>query len=87
MAGSHVNENTLYHSNPKPREKKRPWNQRVYEVNQIIFSLLSPLRFPWRLSRVLIDNNPSPASINITRVFHVLDTHSGVPYTPAHVPD
>ena len=47
--------------------------------------MLLPSSVPLGLSLVVIDSRPSPASAKVTRAFHVLDTHSGLPYTPAHV--
>lgn len=46
-----------------------------------------PESVPLRLSLVVIERRPSPASVNMTRARHVLDTQSGVPYTPAHDAD
>ena len=47
--------------------------------------MLLPFNVPFVLSRVVIENIPSPASMNMTCANHVLDTHSGLPYTLAHV--
>lgn len=44
------------------------------------------LRVPLRFSRDVMDKSPSPESLNVTCATHVLDTHSGLPYTPAHDP-
>ena len=44
------------------------------------------MRVPLRFSREVIDKSPSPVSENVTCASHVLDTHSGLPYTPAHDP-
>ena len=45
-----------------------------------------PMRVPLRFSREVIDKSPSPVSVNETCANHMLDTHSGLPYTPAHDP-
>ena len=47
---------------------------------------LVPVRVPLRFSFEVIDKSPSPASENVTCANQVLDTHSGLPCTPAHDP-
>jgi len=49
-------------------------------------SFYTPVRLPLGFSREMIDKSPSPVSVNVTFANHVLDTHSGLPYTPAHDP-
>ena len=43
-----------------------------------------PVRVPLGFSLEVIDKSPSPVSENVTCATHVLNTHSGLPYAPAH---
>ena len=45
-----------------------------------------PSRVPLLLPRVVIDESPSPVSMNMTCVFHTIKMQSGLPNTFAHVP-
>ena len=51
-----------------------------------LFVLHLPSRVPFLLPRVVIDDSPSPASMNMTCAFHAFKMQSGLPYTFAHVP-
>ena len=41
--------------------------------------MLLPFNVPFVLSGVVIENIPSPESMNMPCAYHVLDTHSGLP--------
>ena len=51
-----------------------------------LYELHLPSRVPFLLPRVVIDDSPSPASMNMTFAFHAFKMQSGLPYTFAHVP-
>lgn len=51
-----------------------------------LFVLHLPSRVPFLLPRVVIDDSPSPASMNMTCALHTFRMQSGLPYTFAHVP-